>query len=244
MKTIIVVEIGSNWEGSMKKAAKLISKCKEADADAVKFQMWRAMDLYNMDHPDWNFIKKSEVTLKNAKKLKEICDSYNIEFYCSAFYPEAVDYLESLNVKRYKIASRTCLLKDPFSKETLKRKADTKKHVIISMGMGGDKKYIKKIFSKNKTTFCYCISEYPLSFKKINWKNIIQFDGFSDHTLGIAAPIIYATLKKYENVKNIMIEKHVKLKNSKGPDASSSIDTEEFSKMIKSIRIIENSKLN
>jgi len=206
--------------------------------------MWRAIDLYNMDHPDWNFIKKSEVTLKNAKKLKEICDSYNIEFYCSAFYPEAVDYLESLNVKRYKIASRTCLLKDPFSKETLKRKADTKKHVIISMGMGGDKKYIKKIFLKNKTTFCYCISEYPLSFKKINWKNIIQFDGFSDHTLGIAAPIIYATLKKYENVKNIMIEKHVKLKNSKGPDASSSIDTEEFSKMIKSIRIIENSKLN
>ena len=147
-------------------------------------------------------------------------------------------------MKRYKIASRTCLLKDPFSKETLKRKADTKKHIIISMGMGGDTKYIKKIFSKNKTTFCYCISEYPLSFKKINWKNIIQFDGFSDHTLGIAAPIIYATLKKYENVKNIMIEKHVKLKNSKGPDASSSIDTEEFSKMIKSIRIIENSKLN
>ena len=244
MKTIIVAEIGSNWEGSMKKATKLISKCKDADVDAVKFQMWRAADLYNSDHPDWNFIKKSEVTLKNAKKLKEICDSYNIEFYCSAFYPEAVDYLESLNVKRYKIASRTCLLKDPFSKETLKRKADTKKHVIISMGMGGDKKYIKKIFSKNKTTFCYCISEYPLQIKKINWKNATQFDGFSDHTLGITAPIIYATLKKYQGFKNIMIEKHIKLKNSKGPDTSSSIDTEEFSKMIKSIRLIESSKLN
>ena len=131
----------------------------------------------------------------------------------------------------------------PFSKETLKRKADTKKHVIISMGMGGDKKYIKKIFSKNKTTFCYCISEYPLQIKKINWKNATQFDGFSDHTLGITAPIIYATLKKYQGFKNIMIEKHIKLKNSKGPDASSSIDTEEYSKMIKSIRLIENSKL-
>ena len=244
MKTIIVAEIGSNWEGSMKKAAKFISKCKEADADAVKFQMWRAMDLYNTDHPDWNFIKKSEVTFKTAKKLKEICDDHNIEFYCSAFYPEAVDHLESLNVKRYKVASRTCLLKDPFSKETLKRKADTKKHVIISMGMGGDKKYIKKIFSKNKTTFCYCISEYPLQIKKINWKNATQFDGFSDHTLGITAPIIYATLKKYQGFKNIMIEKHIKLKNSKGPDASSSIDTEEFSKMIKSIRLVENSKLS
>ena len=244
MKTTIVAEIGSNWEGSMKKATKLISKCKDADVDAVKFQMWRAADLYNSDHPDWNFIKKSEVTFKTAKKLKEICDDHNIEFYCSAFYPEAVDHLESLNVKRYKVASRTCLLKDPFSKETLKRKADTKKHVIISMGMGGDKKYIKKIFSKNKTTFCYCISEYPLQIKKINWKNATQFDGFSDHTLGITAPIIYATLKKYQGFKNIMIEKHIKLKNSKGPDASSSIDTEEFSKMIKSIRLVENSKLS
>jgi len=243
MKTAIVAEIGSNWEGSMKKAVKLISECKDAGADAVKFQMWRATDLYNTDHPNWDFIKKSEITFKTAKKLKEVCDNYNVEFYCSAFYPEAVDYLESLNVKRYKIASRTCLLKDPFSKETLKRKADTKKHVIISMGMGGNKKYIKKIFSKNKITFCYCVSEYPLLFEKINWKSAIQFDGFSDHTLGIAAPIIYTILKKYQGTKNIMIEKHIKLKNSKGPDASSSIDTEEYSKMIKSIRLIENSKL-
>ena len=244
MKTAIVAEVGSNWEGSIKKATKLISKCKDAGADAVKFQMWRATDLYNMDHPDWDFIKKSEITFKTAKKLKEICDDYNIEFYCSAFYPEAVDCLESLSVKRYKIASRTCLLKDPFSKETLKREADTKKHIIVSMGMGGDKKYIKKIFSKNKTTFCYCISEYPLLIQKINWKNAIQFDGFSDHTLGVDAPIIYTTLKKYQGAKNIMIEKHIKLKNSKGPDALSSIDTEEFSKMIKSIRLIENFKLN
>ena len=244
MKTTNVAEIGSNWEGSVKKAAKLISKCKSAGADAVKFQMWRATDLYNTDHPAWNFIKKSEITFKTAKKLKDICDDYNVEFYCSAFYPEAVDCLESLNVKRYKVASRTCLLKDPFSKETLRREADTKKHVIISMGMGGEKKYIQKIFSKNKTTFCYCISEYPLLLQKINWKSAMQFDGFSDHTLGISAPIIYTTLKKYQGTRNIMIEKHVKLKNSKGPDASSSIDIEEYSKMIKSIRLIENSKLN
>jgi len=112
------------------------------------------------------------------------------------------------------------------------------------MGMGGDKKYIKKIFPKNKMTFCYCISEYPLSFQKINWKDAIQFDGFSDHTLGVSAPIIYTTLKKYQGTKNIMIEKHIKLKNSKGPDATSSMDTDEFSKMIKSIRLIKNSKLN
>ena len=239
MKVTIVAEIGSNWEGSVTKAKKIIRECKKSGANAVKFQMWRATNLYNTNHPDWDFIKKSEITFKTAKKLKEICDDYNIEFYCSVFYPEAVDCLESLNVKRYKIASRTCLLKDPFSKETLKRKADTKKHVIISMGMGGDKKYIKKIFSKNKTTFCYCISEYPADMNKIDWKNAIKFDGFSDHTLGIIAPIIFTILKKIKNSKKIYIEKHVKLKNSKGPDASTSITTEQLKELMLQIRKIE-----
>ena len=56
MKVNIVAEIGSNWEGSIKKAIKLISKCKDAEADAVKFQIWRATDLYNTNHPDWDFI--------------------------------------------------------------------------------------------------------------------------------------------------------------------------------------------
>ena len=239
MKVNIVAEIGSNWEGSIKKATKLISKCKDAEADAVKFQIWRATDLYDTNHPDWDFIKKSELTFKTAKKLKAICDGYNIEFYCSAFYPEAVDYLELLNVKRYKIASRTCLLKDPFSKETLKRKARTKKHIIISMGMGGSKKKIMRIFRKNKPVFCYCISEYPLEFKKIKWDEAVKYDGFSDHTEGIIAPILYSILKKQKRTKSVYIEKHVKLKNSKGPDASTSIDTEVLHEMISFIRTIE-----
>ena len=150
--------------------------------------------------------------------------------------------LESLNVKKYKIASRTCLFKDPFSRETLTKKSLTKKPVIISMGMGGDKEKIKKLFSKNQITFCYCISEYPTSLKKINWKKAINYDGFSDHTLGIIAPIIFTMLKKRNNAKNIIIEKHVKLKNSKGPDAPSSIDIDEFKQLIHHIRNIENMK--
>ena len=242
MHTDIVAEIGSNWEGDLVIAKKLINECKNVGANAVKFQMWRATDLYSSNHPSWKFIKKSEITFENAKKLKQICDKQKIEFYCSAFYPEAIDYLETLGVKRYKIASRTCLLKDPFAKETLVKKANTKKPIIVSMGMGGNKQQIQKIFSKNKLLFCYCISEYPLEFKKINWTNALKFDGFSDHTLGIIAPIFFATLKKSKNTKNIMIEKNVKLKNSKGPDASTSIDTEQLSRMIDTIRLIETSK--
>ena len=243
MKSFIVAEIASNWEGSFTKATKLIQESKNAGADAVKFQMWRANDLYNVKHPNWKFIKKSEITFEKAKKLKKIADKIKIEFFCSAFYPEAVEFLEKLKVKRYKIASRTCLFKDPFSLETLQKKSNTRKPVIISMGMGGNQKRINHIFTKNKKTFCYCISEYPTNIEKINWKKAVTFNGFSDHTLGITASITFALLKKQQNSQNIIIEKHVKLSNSKGPDASSSIDTNELSKLVKSIRQIEKFKI-
>ena len=240
MKTTIVAEIGSNWEGSVFKAKQIIKECKDAGADAVKFQMWRAKDLYSPTHPQWNVIKKSELTLDKAKKIKKIADDVGIEFMCSAFYPEAVQFLESLNVKRYKVASRTCLFKDPYSIETLENKARTKKPIIISMGMGGDIKKIKKIFSKNKITFCYCISDYPLKFTKINWNQAMNYDGFSDHTLGITAPILFTILKKQKKSKHILIEKHTKLQNSRGPDASTSIDTRQLSELVSHIRILEN----
>ena len=242
MKSFIVAEIASNWEGDFTKAQKLIQESKNAGANAVKFQMWRAHDLYNDNHPNWKFIKKSEITFEKAKKLKQIADKFDIEFFCSAFYPEAIDILEKLKVKRYKIASRTCLLKDPYALDTLQEKSHTKKPVIISMGMGGNRKKIEKIFSKNKKTFCYCISEYPTKITKIDWKKAIKYDGFSDHTLGITAPLIFTMLKKQNNAKNILIEKHIKLSNSKGPDAGSSIDTEELASLVSAVRKIEKVK--
>ena len=241
MKAFIVAEIASNWEGSVSIAKKLIKESKKAGADAVKFQMWRASDLYQ-GHPDWKIIKKSELTFAKVKTLKTYSDNIGIEFFCSGFYPESIEYLQSLGVKRYKLASRTCTLNDPHSIETITKISNYKKPVIISMGMGGNKNKIKKILNKNKIMFCYCISEYPTDMKKINWKELKKFNGFSDHTLGITAPIIFAVMKNQSKSKEIFIEKHVKLKNSKGPDASSSIDVEELKMLVNQIRIIQ--KLN
>jgi len=245
MKTFVIAEIGSNWEGDLSKAQKIIKDCKNAGADAIKFQMWRAEDLYSKSHQEWKSIKKSELTPFKAKKIKKIADKFGIEFFCSAFYPEAVEFLEKLKIKRFKVASRTCLLKDPYSYETLKLEGLSKKPIIISMGLGGNRKKIEKIFAKNKEiSFCYCISEYPLELKKIDWKKAIKFDGFSDHTLGIIAPIIFTILKKQQGAKKIIIEKHVKLKQSKGPDASTSLDVDKFKELISNIRSIEKAKFS
>ena len=239
MKAFITAEIGSNWEGNYVKAKKIIRECKKAGVDAVKFQMWKAEELYNKSHPNWNEIKRSELSFQMAKKLKEFSDKQKIEFFCSAFYPDGVKFLISIGVKKFKIASRTCMLTDPNSLEVLQEKARSKKEIFISMGMGGNKKKISKIFENNKTTFCYCISDYPLNFDKINWIDAVKYDGFSDHTMDIVAPILFTLLKKQKKSRKIYIEKHVKMNNSRGPDASTSISTEKLSEMVKQIRIIE-----
>ena len=239
MKAFITAEIGSNWEGNYVKAKKIIRECKKAGIDAVKFQMWKAEELYNKSHPNWNEIKRSELSFQMAKKLKEFSDKQKIEFFCSAFYPDGVKFLISIGVKKFKIASRTCMLTDPNSLEVLQEKARSKKEIFISMGMGGNKKKISKIFENNKTTFCYCISDYPLNFDKINWIDAVKYDGFSDHTMDIVAPILFTLLKKQKKSRKIYIEKHVKMINSGGPDASTSISTEKLSEMVKRIRMIE-----
>ena len=241
MKVFSIAEIGSNWEGNLTTGKKIIKECKNAGADSVKFQMWRAEDLYK-SHPLFKKIKKTELSFENAEKLKNFADSIGIEFFCSVFYPEAVDFLNNIGVKKFKIASRTCILKDPLSRETLDSVNQTKKPVIVSMGMGGNRKFIEKSLSKNNLKFCYCISEYPLKIEKMNWKNAITYDGLSDHTDGIVAPILFSGLLKKQNPKQIIIEKHVKLYNSKSLDASTSINTEQFKIMNQSIRSIEKIK--
>ena len=239
MKVFITAEIGSNWEGNYAKAKKIIRECKKAGVDAVKFQMWKAEELYNKSHPNWNEIKRAELSFQMAEKLKAFSDKQKIEFFCSVFYPDAVKHLLSIGVKKFKVASRTCKFTDPYSYEVLQEKARSKKEIFISMGMGGNKKKVSNMFDGKKTTFCYCISDYPLNFDKINWIDAVKYDGFSDHTMDILAPILFAILKRQKKSKRIYIEKHVKMNNSKGPDASTSITTEKLSEMVKLIRIIE-----
>ena len=66
-----IAEIGSNWEGDSKIAKSHIKEAKKSGANFVKFQMWRAEDLYELNHPEWETIKKSELTKEVAEELKK-----------------------------------------------------------------------------------------------------------------------------------------------------------------------------
>lgn len=233
----IIAEIGSNWNGSEQLGKKIIKSAKLSGADYVKFQMWRASDLYKPSHPYWKEIKKSEFTPQMAKKLKEYADSLHIDCFWSVFYPEAVDVLEDLNVKLYKIASVTSALKHKFSLETMEKISKTKKPVIISMGFGGDKNNLKKIFHNNKQYFLYCIPRYPTNINSISFKEMTKFDGFSDHTKGILAPIIFA-LKNHEKQTTKFLEKHISIRESRGADKLVSLDINNFQILISEIKKI------
>jgi len=241
-KLQIIAEIASNWNGSETLGKKIIKQASQAGSNYVKFQMWRASDLYKTTHPNWNEIKKSEMKLKTARKFKKYSDSLGIDCIWSVFYPEAVTFLEELDVSLYKIASRTSALMDSNSLETLKEIAKTKKPVIISMGFGGDKKLLNSIFRHNKKYFLYCISNYPTKLEEIDFKSMQKYDGFSDHTEDYLAPLIYETQSINSNKKRFY-EKHVCVDESIGPDKPFSIDMNDFKKLISNIRQIGSLKL-
>ena len=133
MRIKIIAEIGSNWEGNVELAKLHIKEAKLSGADYVKFQMWRAEDLYDSNHPEWEIIKKSELTESVAMELKKYADDLDIGWFCSAFNPDAVEFLEKIGVSIHKIASRTATLNDKFSLETIEKIAETKKNTFISL---------------------------------------------------------------------------------------------------------------
>jgi len=237
-----IVEIGSNWSGDEKIGKKIIKAAKLAGADYVKFQMWRAKDLYKKSEPFWNDIKRAEVTPEIAKKFKKYSDEQNIKFFCSVFYPEAVETLENLNVKLYKIASWTAAMKHKKSKKTLETVAETKKPVIISTGMGGNVSTLKQIFRKNKRYFLYCISKYPTKINQLNFTKMKTFDGFSDHTEGFLGPIMFA-LNFRNSKKTKFYEKHVSITKSRGPDKPFSMPMNDFGKLVSEFKKIQRQKL-
>jgi len=240
MTVSIIAEIGSNWEGDVELGKMHIKRAKESGASYVKFQMWRAKDLYSEDHQHWDSIKKSELTENIAKELKQYADRIGIKWFCSVFNPEAVDFLESINVSMYKIASWTTALKHKFALETIKKVAETKKQTFISTGYGIRKEVIEKEFENNTFQYVYCISNYPTLDNEINWKEILKFNFFSDHTLGITIPLTYVILQHSRTKNDLFIEKHVKFDNSTGPDASFSITYDELHDLGKHIeRIVQ-----
>lgn len=245
----IIAEIGSVHDGKLAFAKELATAAHKAGADCIKFQthIAEAETLPNAPSPSYfnaeprfAYFKRTGFTLEQWKELKEHCESIGAEFMSSPFSEEAVDLLEKVGMKRYKIPSG-----EVTNIPLLEKIAATKKPVILSSGMSDWKELdaAVNIFTKsgNDLTVLQCTSEYPCPYEKVGLNVLTEMKdryklpvGLSDHTLTVFAPIAAVITGA------TVIEKHFTTsRDLYGSDAKHSLEPREFADMVEGIRAAE-----
>ncbi len=216
----IIAEIGQNHNGDLETAKRLIRVAKESGADVAKFQIYDAKTLFSKENNPWyDYNCKTEVSRTQVDDLANECAKCGIEFMASVFDIERVDWLEAVGVKRYKIASRSV-----HDLPLIDRLVATGKPIIVSLGMWNESDF-PQILGASSLEFLYCVSKYPtpLSDLHLSTVDFSRYAGFSDHTIGIAAPIAAIALGAR------IIEKHFTLdKKLYGPDHEGSMTPREL----------------
>jgi len=248
----IIAEAGSNHDGKLEQAKKLIDIAAEAGADAVKFQLFRASKIYTPNcgkilTPQgkldlYKFFKKAEMPFKWIPLLKKYAEKKELLFIVSPFDEEAADELERNNIKVYKIASPE-LNHLPLLTYIAKKK----KPMIISSGfstLSDIEEAVITIYKENnrEIALLHCVSSYPAPPEEYNLKVIKTLEsafqipiGISDHSLD---PILIPRLAVASGAS--IIEKHFTLdKKLSGADHSYALDPEELKLMVKEIRKVE-----
>ena len=254
-KVFIIAELSANHNGSLDTAIETIKAAKRAGADCVKLQTYTA-DTITIDSDKKGFLIKG--TIWDGKKLHDlykeaftpwewheelmlVAKKEGLICFSSPFDKTAVDFLETLNVPAYKIASFE-ITDIPL----IEYVASKGKPIILSTGISEIKDIelaldACKRMGNHDIALLKCTSSYPAPIEEANMcmvKDLASrfnlISGLSDHTLGSTAPVV-ATVFGAK-----IIEKHFILDRSVGgPDASFSMNELEFTEMVKAVREAE-----
>ena len=251
----IIAEAGVNHNGRLDLAYQLIDVAKDAGADAIKFQTFKAENVVSKladkaeyqkkttgsDKSQLEMIKRLELSFDDFVKLKKYCDKKEIMFLSTPFDYQSIDFLYDL-VDIYKIPSGE-IINYPY----LKYIAAKNKPLIMSTGMANLGEIeeainiIRSVNSEAQISLLHCTTNYPTPYEEVNLKAIqtlaVAFKlpvGYSDHTLGIEVPVAAVAMGAK------IIEKHFTLdKKLSGPDHKASLEPSELKEMVKAIRNIE-----
>lgn len=254
-RTLIIAEAGVNHNGDLAIAKKMVDIAKEADVDIIKFQTSKPELLVS------KFAQKAEYQKKNTKEqesqldmlrklllsfpeyieLAEYCRQIGIVFLSTPFDLESIDFLNSFDMPFWKIPSGE-ITNYPY----LAKIAKTQKPIVMSTGMSEMKEIEEamQVLKENGSSdirLLHCNTEYPTPLQDVNLLAMQtlkkQFDvevGYSDHTEGIEVPIAAVAMGA------VIIEKHFTLdRMMAGPDHNASLEPAELTKMVQSIRKIE-----
>tara|TARA_B100001559_G_C16400782_1_gene575674 strand:- start:41 stop:889 length:849 start_codon:yes stop_codon:yes gene_type:complete len=251
-KTFIIAEIGINHNGSLELAKTLVKKCKEAGADAVKFQKRDINLVYSKEELDKDRESPFGKTNRDQKiglefekeeydEIDKYCKELNIEWFASAWDLNSLDFINNYNLKYNKIASAMIV-----DKHFLEKVAQQKKYTFISTGMSSyaDIDAAVDIFKKENCEFelMHCVAKYPFEAKDASLNLIKQMRdrykckvGYSGHEKsGLVISLSAVTLGATS------IERHITLDRTMyGSDQAASLHVEGFADLVESIKIVE-----
>ena len=254
-EVFIIAELSANHNGSLDTAIETIKAAKRAGANCIKLQTYTADTItLDSDKPDfviqgtiWDGKKYHELYQEAYtpwewhEQLIQVANEEGLICFSSPFDKTAVDFLETLNVPAYKIASFE-ITDIPLIEYT----ASKMKPIIISTGIAelADIELAVeacKRVGNNDIALLKCTSSYPAPIEEANMimvKDLAErfnvISGLSDHTMGGTVPVVATAFGAK------IIEKHFILDRSiGGPDASFSMNEEEFTAMVKAVREAE-----
>lgn len=255
-RTLIIAELSANHGHSLETAKETIRAAKKAGADAIKLQTYTADTLtLNCDKEDfvvkggtlwddktlYELYKEAYTPWEWHKELFEVAKEEGLLCFSTPFDKSAVDFLEQFDPPAYKVASFEIT-----DYELVRYMASKQRPMIISTGIATfqeieDVVTICKKEGNDNIVLLQCTSSYPAPLEGANLLTIPDLAkrfgviaGFSDHTLGITAPITAVALGAK------VIEKHFILdKSIGGADASFSLDVEAFTAMVHAVRETE-----
>ncbi|WP_425390365.1 N-acetylneuraminate synthase family protein [Ekhidna sp.] len=247
----IIAEVAQAHDGSLGILHSYIDAVAKLGVDAIKFQTHIAdaesseyepfrVNFSYEDKTRYDYWKRMEFTLDQWKEIKMHCDEANIEFISSPFSMQAVELLEQIGIETYKIASG-----EVGNLLMIDRIISTGKKVIISSGLSDFKELDKlSVHLENSQVdwgLLQCTTAYPTPPEKIGLNVMQEYAnrynvpvGLSDHSGDIYACLAAVALGAS------LLEAHVTFHKSMfGPDSSSSLDMDQFGKLVSGVRFLE-----
>lgn len=251
----IIAELSANHNGSIETAIETIRGAKRAGADCIKLQTYTA-ETITIDSRKEDFLIKGTIwdgknlydLYKEAytpwewhEQLMKVAEEEGLVCFSSPFDKTAVDFLETLNVPAYKIASFEIT-----DISLIEYVASKGKPIIFSTGIAEQADIELALAACRKMgnddiALLKCTSSYPAPIEEANMcmiKDLAErynvISGLSDHTMGATVPVVATCFGAK------IIEKHFILDRSiGGPDATFSMNEEEFTAMVKAVREAE-----
>ena len=250
--TYVVAEIGINHNGDLELAKRMIQAAKDSGMDAVKFQK-RTPELCvpeeqkgQMRETPWGYITyldyryKVEFGEAEYREIERFCKEIGITWFTSVWDERSVDFMEAFEPVCYKIPS--AMLTDH---ALLRHLRATGRPLILSTGMSTMEEIREavEVVGTDKLVITHATSTYPCDPTELNLLMIRTLKkefpvpvGYSGHEVGLIPSVVAASLGA------CMVERHITLDRAMwGSDQAASVEPGGFERMVKYIRVAEQS---